>query len=81
MYNSKFIICSLVRDVVDFICNLKFLKPSIETTLMLPTFFDVAHYFDVAAPKVTVGQRSLIVVTGFVTAEKLRWMVTMTANT
>ena len=48
---------------------------------MLPTVFNVALYFDLAALKVTAGQRPLIVVTGFVAAEKLRWTITMTANT
>ena len=33
------------------------------------------------ALKITTGKRSLTVVTGFVTGEKLRWTVTMTANT
>ena len=37
MYNSKFRICSLVRDVVDFICNLKLFKA------INRNYFDVAH--------------------------------------
>ena len=53
----------------------------IQTLLMKSSAYPPTPSIDNPVFKITASQRSLTLVTVFVTAEKLRSMITMTANT